>query len=154
MGGRELENNGIVPVAPEACAAACLPADWITCPYRSPITTPSAGGLHNPWSWCTVMVDHPGPVCRLCQRVCESLPQASAPFVGGNLLLSHSVHIKTVLQATSYEKTSTVSRRFPVAPGQRPSRRAQWLRQGKVTAWRGPAASEGSQAGAPWYRQR
>lgn len=33
------------------------------------------------------------------------------PFVGGNLLLSHLVHIKTVLQATSYEKTSAVSLR-------------------------------------------
>lgn len=58
------------------------------------------------------------------------------PFVGGNLLLSHSVHVKTVLQATSYEKTSTVSLCFPVAPGQRPSRGAQWLRQPKVTALR------------------
>lgn len=56
------------------------------------------------------------------------------PFVGGNLLLSHLVHIKSVLQATSYKKTSTVSLCFPVAPGQRPSRGAQWLRQPRVTA--------------------
>lgn len=55
------------------------------------------------------------------------------PFVGGNLLLSHLVCIKPILQATSYEKTSTVSLCFPVAPGQRPSRGAQWLRQPRVT---------------------
>ena len=82
------------------------------------------------------------------------------PFIGCNLLLSHLLYIKTVLQATSYEKTSTVSLCFPVAPGQRPSRGAQWLRQPRVTAlslgraaWWGPGASEGSQARAPWYRQ-
>lgn len=82
------------------------------------------------------------------------------PFVGGNLLLSHSVHIKTILQATSHEKTFIVSLCFPADPGQRPSRGAQWLRQATVTAlhlgraaWQGPGASEGSQAGAPWYRQ-
>lgn len=70
----------------------------------------------------------------LCCPLCDSFPQASVPFVGGNLPLSHSVHIKTVLQATSYEKTSTVSLCFPVAPCQRPSGGAHWLRQPRVTA--------------------
>lgn len=70
----------------------------------------------------------------LCSPLCDRFPLASVPFVGGNLLLSQLVYIKTVLQATSYEKTSTVPLCFPGAPGQRPSRGVQWLRQPRVTA--------------------
>lgn len=58
------------------------------------------------------------------------------PFVGCNLLLSHSVHIKTFLQATSYEKISAVALCFPLAPGQRPSIRAQGEAAG-MTVWGG-----------------
>lgn len=47
------------------------------------------------------------------------------PFIGGNLLLSHSFCIKTVQQATSYEKTSTISLGLPVAAGQRPQHRGE-----------------------------
>lgn len=81
-------------------------------------------------------------------------------FVGCNLLLSDWVYIKTILQATSYEKTSTVSLCFPAAPGRRPSRGAQKVEgaQGDssqigegslVGSWR----IQGSQAWAPYYRQ-
>lgn len=56
------------------------------------------------------------------------------PFVDSNLLLSHWVYLKTILQATSYEKTAAVSRRFPAAPGQRPSGGARRLRRPGVTA--------------------
>lgn len=89
----------------------------------------------------------------LCCPLCDSFPQEAVPFVGCNLPLSQFICIKMVPQSTSYEKTSTVLRCFPVAPGQRPSRGAQWLRQPRVTAlhlgraaWRGPGASESSQA--------
>lgn len=79
------------------------------------------------------------------------------PFVGCNLLLSHWIYIKAVLQATSYERTSTVSPCFPAAPGQRPSGGAQRSRQPRVTilslgrvAWLGFwRPQKGSQARAP-----
>lgn len=66
------------------------------------------------------------------------------PFVDSNLLLSHWVYLKTILQATSYEKTAAVSRRFPAAPGQRPSGGAE------VEAAQGdsPQFEEGSVVGS------
>lgn len=75
----------------------------------------------------------------LCCPLCDSFPLAAVPFIGCNLLLSHWVYIKAVLQAASHEKGCAASRCFPVALGQRTSSRAQRLSHPGLTAlnWAG-----------------